>query len=287
MTFLVDSHCHLGSLNFPMKTALNLDEIISRAHMASVTHMLCVACMPQDFYDMMKKIKKYKGIYTACGIHPLNIEEAGNWTDDELRECLKDESIVALGETGLDYFYASETRDTQISSFVRQIAIAHEMKLPLIIHAREAHKDTVDIMRNENCRDLGGVMHCYCDGIEMARECLDMGYYISFSGIATFKAGDNVREVIKYIPDDRLLVETDCPYLAPVPVRGNDNEPAYVHYTLDFIAKFKGVTKEYLAERTSQNFMDLFKVELEKYDYSDDVKASTLKLDAILDNPLK
>ncbi len=247
--------------------------------------MLSVACMPSEFYEMIDKIKNYKGIYTACGVHPLNLEEAGDWSEEQLKECLSHDSVVALGETGLDYFYAEDSKRQQLDSFARQIALAHEFSLPLIIHAREAHKDTVALMQSGNARDVGGVMHCFCDGVQMARECLDMGFYISFSGIATFKAGDNVREVIKYVPDDRMLVETDCPYLAPVPVRGYDNEPAYVHYTLDFIAKFKGVDKKYLAERTSQNFMDLFNVKLEELHHQD-VPSSDNKIEPLLRSPL-
>ena len=201
-------------------------------------------------------------VYKACGVHPLNLEEAKNWSEDELKDCLKDKGIVGVGETGLDYHYALETRKEQLDSFARQIAIANEVKLPLIIHAREAHADTVSLMKSENARDVGGVMHCFCDEISMARECLDLGFYISFSGIATFKAGENVREVLRYVPLDRMLVETDCPYLAPVPVRGVENEPAFVRYTLECAADIKGVKARDLASITSKNFEDLFNVKL-------------------------
>ena len=201
-------------------------------------------------------------VYKACGVHPLNLEEAKNWTEDELKDCLNDKGIVGVGETGLDYHYALETRKEQLDSFARQIAIANEVKLPLIIHAREAHADTVSLMKSENARDVGGVMHCFCDEISMARECLDLGFYISFSGIATFKAGENVREVLRYVPLDRMLVETDCPYLAPVPVRGVENEPAFVRYTLEYAAEIKGIKARDLASITSKNFEDLFNVKL-------------------------
>ena len=262
MTFLVDSHCHLASLSLEGKGPHSLDDVINRAHACGVTHFLSVACMPSEYKDMLNKISSYDGIFTACGVHPLNLEEAGNWTDEELKDCLKDPSIVAVGETGLDYHYAEESKKQQLESFARQIAIAHEFKLPLIIHARKAHHDTVNMMRSENARDVSGVMHCFCDEIAMARECLDLGFYISFSGISTFKAADNVREVLNYVPLDRMLVETDCPYLAPVPVRGIENEPAFVRYTLEFISELKKVSAKNLAQITSRNFEDLFKVTL-------------------------
>lgn len=264
MPFLVDSHCHLASLNFDgeRKGAKSLPEIMARARAAGVTHMLSVACTIEDYGVMMKRIEPFDGIFNSCGIHPLNLEEAGEWKEDDLKQCLTHEKSIALGETGLDYFYAEETRDKQLDSFARQIDLAVELKKPLIIHARSAYKDTVTLMREHNARDCGGVMHCFCDEVEMARDCLDLGFFISFSGIATFKAADNVREALKYVPLDRLLVETDCPYLAPVPVRGVDNEPAFVRYTLEYIADFKGVTPKELAEITSKNFEDCFKVKL-------------------------
>ena len=133
----------------------------------------------------------------------------------------------------------------------------------MVIHAREAHADTLQLMRSLNARDAGGVIHCFTDSVEMARECLDLGFYISFTGIATFKASNNVREVLKYVPLDRMMVETDCPYLAPVPVRGRENEPAFVRYTLNFISDFMGVTQSQLASITTQNFEDLYQVKLQ------------------------
>lgn len=284
MPFLVDSHCHLASLTFEgSKGPKSLAEALTRARACGVSHMLSVACTIEDYEHMMNVIKPFDGIYNACGIHPLNLEEAANWTEDELKQCLTDDKCIALGETGLDYFYAEKTRDMQLDSFARQIDLANEVKKPLIIHARAAHHDTVSLMREHNARECGGVMHCFCDEVEMARECLDLGFYISFSGIATFKAADNVREVIKYVPLDRMMVETDCPYLAPVPVRGVDNEPAFVRYTLEFIADFKGVSPRELAKTTSQNFQDCFKVQLTEPSNAGlmDKDVSTYKIDSI------
>ena len=262
MTFLVDSHCHLASLSYAGKGPQNIADAVNRAHACGVSHFLCVACTPAEYKEMKNLTAPFTEVYKACGVHPLNLEEAKNWTEDELKDCLNDKGIVGVGETGLDYHYALETRKEQLDSFARQIAIANEVKLPLIIHAREAHADTVSLMKSENARDVGGVMHCFCDEISMARECLDLGFYISFSGIATFKAGENVREVLRYVPLDRMLVETDCPYLAPVPVRGVENEPAFVRYTLECAADIKGVKARDLASITSKNFEDLFNVKL-------------------------
>ena len=262
MTFLVDSHCHLASLSYAGKGPQNIADAVNRAHACGVSHFLCVACTPAEYKEMKDLTAPFTEVYKACGVHPLNLEEAKNWSEDELKDCLKDKGIVGVGETGLDYHYALETRKEQLDSFARQIAIANEVKLPLIIHAREAHADTVSLMKSENARDVGGVMHCFCDEISMARECLDLGFYISFSGIATFKAGENVREVLRYVPLDRMLVETDCPYLAPVPVRGVENEPAFVRYTLACAADIKGIKARDLASITSKNFEDLFNVKL-------------------------
>ena len=262
MTFLVDSHCHLASLSYAGKGPQNIADAVNRAHACGVSHFLCVACTPAEYKEMKDLTAPFTEVYKACGVHPLNLEEAKNWSEDELKDCLKDKGIVGVGETGLDYHYALETRKEQLDSFARQIAIANEVKLPLIIHAREAHADTVSLMKSENARDVGGVMHCFCDEISMARECLDLGFYISFSGIATFKAGENVREVARYVPLDRILVETDCPYLAPVPVRGVENEPAFCRYTLEFLAALKGASVQALAAQTAANFANLFKVDL-------------------------
>lgn len=283
MCFLVDSHCHLASLTFEGKGPKSIAEVIARARACGVTHFLSVACTIEDYATMMKLIAPFDGIYNACGIHPLNLEEAQGWTEEQLKECLTNPKCIALGETGLDFFYAAESRPAQLDSFARQLDLAYEVKKPLIIHARSAHHDTVNLMREHKANDCGGVMHCFCDEVAMARECLDLGFFISFSGIATFRAADNVREVVKYVPLDRMLVETDCPYLAPVPVRGVDNEPAFVRYTLEFIADMKGVSPKQLAMQTSKNFSECFKVELTEPSMENvpTKDVSTYKLDKI------
>lgn len=265
MTYLVDSHCHLASLITEGKGSKNVNEAILRAQACGLSHMLSISCTIDEYRQMHKVVSPYQNVYEACGIHPLNVQDQGQWEDEELISCLKSsDKIVALGETGLDYHYAYETRDLQLKNFERQIYIAASLKLPLIIHAREAKLDTLALMKDTNARDIGGVMHCFCDDLEMARKCLDMGFYISLSGISTFKAAENVREVAKYIPLDRMLVETDSPYLAPVPVRGVANEPCFVRYTLGFLSEFLNLSEEQIANETSKNFATLFQVDLDK-----------------------
>ncbi len=286
MTFLVDSHCHLGSLSYQNKQGTSLKEIIKRAYNCKVTHFLSIACTPDEFTKQQKLTEGFENIFMAAGVHPLNLDECPDYTDDDLLKCFNDPRTIALGETGLDYHYAKETSQAQKISFARQIALAHEVKKPLIIHAREAKVDTLDIMRAENARDVGGVLHCFTDTVDMARQCLDLGFYISFTGISTFKASDNVREVVKYVPLDRMMVETDCPYLSPIPVRGVENEPAFVRYTLNFLSEFKKVSQRQLAAITSKNFSDLFKVNL-KEPLMLDLNVSDFKLNESVLTPLK
>ncbi len=284
MSYFVDSHCHLNSLSLQGKAGATLPEIVARAQAVGMSHMLCVACTPQEYAPMREAIAPFPGIYSACGVHPLNLEEAPNWKEEELLPCLQDARCVALGETGLDYHYAAESRMAQLDSFARQIDMAQEVGKPLIVHARQAHHDTVALLKEHQARDVGGVMHCFCDEVSMARACLDMGFYISFSGIVTFKAGENVREAARYVPLDRMLIETDCPYLAPVPVRGVENEPAFCRYTLEFLACLKGISAAVLADITAKNFAELFKVNLASSSLAD-FNASSLGVKAL--NPYK
>ena len=170
MTYLVDSHCHLASLSLEGKAASNIDEIIERARRCRVSHFLSIACTSKEFEKNLEIAKNYDNIYLGCGIHPLNLEDEPDWTDDRLKSnLLSSDKVIAVGETGLDYHYAPETKDLQIASFVRHIGIAQEVKKPLVIHAREAKNDTLSILKAENARDAGGVLHCFTDTVEMAR----------------------------------------------------------------------------------------------------------------------
>ena len=285
MAYLVDSHCHLARLSLKGKAAANIDEIIERAMRCGVSHFLSIACTTKDFEQNRLIADSYNNIYLGCGIHPLDVRHEPDWKDADLKNnLLSSDKVIAVGETGLDYHYSPETKDLQIASFVRHVGIAKDVKKPLIIHAREAKDDTLSVLRSENARDVGGVIHCFTDTLDMARECLDLGFYISFTGIATFKSSENLREVIKYLPLDRLMVETDCPYLAPIPVRGVENEPAFVRYTLRCIADLKNVSEMKLAEITSENFEKLYGVNLsESSAKATGIEITDYKIDKIMD----
>ena len=260
--FLVDSHCHLDSLDY-QDIHKDIDDVISKAKEMDVTHFLAPGVDLESFEYLYDLVKHRDEVWCACAIHPENITENNmNFSADKMKEYLSRDKVIALGEAGLDYVCVPETKDIQKKVFARQVAIASELNKPIIVHARGATLDCIDIIKSEGGVDVGGVMHCFCDDVDIARKCLDMGYYISFSGIVTFKNAVNVRDACNFVPLDRMLVETDCPYLAPVPKRGKPNEPAYVSYTAKFIGDFKGVSYEEVCNTTSTNFCDLFKVTL-------------------------
>lgn len=260
--FLVDSHCHLDSLDYE-NIHKDVNDVLQKAKEMGVTHFLCPGVDMESFPAMYDMVKGIENVWAACAIHPENVNETNKNFDEALmKQYLNLPNVIALGETGLDYICTPETKNIQIPNFAKQVVIAKETQKPLIIHARGAGNDCIDILKSEGGRDAGGVMHCFCDDTEMARKALDLGFYISFSGIVTFKNATNVREACNYVPLDRMLVETDAPYLAPVPKRGKPNEPAYVSYTARAVAELKGVSYEELCNVTSKNFADCFKVEL-------------------------
>ncbi len=260
--FLVDSHCHLDSLDYE-NVHSDVKDVIRKAHEAGVTHFLAPGVDFESFPKMYEMLKDFPEVWCAAALHPENINEGNkNWSDGMLKEYLSLDKVIALGETGLDFFNTPETRDIQIESFVRQINIAKEMQKPLIIHSRGSAGLCIDVLSSEGGRDCGGVMHCFCEDRDTARKALDLGYYISFSGIVTFRNAENVREACRYVPLDMMLVETDSPYLAPVPKRGKPNEPAFVAYTARAVAELKSVDYETLCDITSRNFADCFKVQL-------------------------
>lgn len=253
----IDSHCHLDRLKLEEFDG-QLDNVIHNATSANVNKMLCVSVTLQDFPAMADKTAKYDNVHLSCGTHPLN-------QDDTVDESLLDElshhsRVIAIGETGLDYFYAPETKDLQLDSFKKHVRVARKHKKPLIIHTRDAQQDTLDILRNENAADVGGILHCFTETWEMAKAALDLGFYISMSGIVTFKNASELREVAKKIPNDRLLIETDAPYLAPVPHRGKQNQPAYVADVAKHLASVRGQSVEKIAEISTDNFNRLFRL---------------------------
>ena len=257
--FLVDSHCHISDLNFREQHE-SFEDAYRNAMAAGVTHMLNICCELPQFAKMAADSAPYDNVWLTAGTHPENI--SAEWTEEQLRECCRNPKVIAIGEVGLDYYYDADTKVTQQRDFIRQIAMARELRLPLVIHARQAPADTWNIVRSERASDVGGILHSCAESLDFAGKVLDAGFYISVNGIITFKSGENIRELARYVPLDRLLVETDSPYLAPVPYRGRSNEPAFVVKTAEKLAEVKGVEYERVREQTSANFEELFRVSL-------------------------
>ncbi len=257
---LVDSHCHLDRLDYKEKHK-DLNDVVNKAKLAGIDYLMSVCVTLDDYPAMAELIKNHHQIFSSCGVHPLYYDEKnkGESLDEALLlEYASSDKVVAIGETGLDFFYAPETKEWQIDCFRKQIRVAKKLNKPLIIHTRDARQETLDILREEGASQVGGVLHCFTESVEMAEAAMEMGFYISVSGIVTFKNAKELQAVIKAMPLERLLVETDAPYLAPVPHRGQENEPAFAADVAKFVAELKGVSLEELAKVTTQNFFDLF-----------------------------
>lgn len=255
---MIDSHCHIGF------DQADTAEVLARAKAVGVNEILTVACSLTDYAQLISVLMKYPTIYGAFGIHPEYAETMP--ADKELSEKLSAHpNIVAVGECGLDYHYNPETKKIQCSAFERQIEIAHRLKKPLIIHAREADDDIITILNSANCAGLlthGGVLHCFTGSQRLAEKALEVGFYISASGVITFKNAEAIRDVFQTVPIERLLIETDSPYMAPVPYRGKVNEPAFMIKTAEKLAEIKGLTLAEIDRITTQNFYTLFKKEV-------------------------
>ena len=252
---IVDSHCHLDMLN----DYDNIDNTISRASEAGVKYLQTICTRLDNFDNILAIAKKYDNVFASIGIHPSEVEELT--TANSLVELALDEKVIGLGETGLDYFYNKELNHQRLQrdSFEQHIIAAQENALPVIIHTRDAEDDTIGIIsENKKFKDFPALIHCFTASKEFASKALDLGMYISISGIVTFKNADNIRQALQYIPLDRILVETDSPYLAPVPKRGKTNEPSYTKYVIEFLAELKNITPEELAAQTTDNFFKLF-----------------------------
>ncbi|KAA1188615.1 metal-dependent hydrolase [Photorhabdus heterorhabditis] len=258
---LVDSHCHLDCLDYE-KLHKNVDDVVAKAADREVKFMLAVATTLPGFRQMKTLIGERENIVFSCGIHPLNLDEGYDF--DELAHLAAGNEVVALGETGLDYYYQQDNAELQRTSFREHIRIGRRLNKPVIVHTRSARDDTLRVLREEQAQECGGVLHCFTEDKDTARELLDLGFYISFSGIVTFRNAEQIREAARYVPLDRILIETDSPYLAPVPHRGKENQPAYVRDVAEYMAVLKGVSIEEMAKVTTQNFCDLFHVEVYK-----------------------
>lgn len=254
MTLLVDSHCHL---NFEPLNA-GLDDVLQRARDNGVGHMLCVSVTLETFPEIRALAHSHSNLFASVGVHP-NEREGREPSVEDLTGLANDARVVAIGETGLDYYRSQGNMAWQQERFRHHIHAAKKSGKPLIIHTREAADDTLRIMREEGAGDIGGVMHCFTESWEVARAALDLNFYISFSGIVTFRNAEALREVAKQVPPDRLLIETDAPYLAPVPFRGKTNEPAFVKHVAECLATLRAARFEDIANQTTRNFFALFR----------------------------
>jgi TatD DNase family protein len=250
----IDSHCHL---DFP-DLAARTDEILANMAANDVSHALCVSVDLPDFPKVLALAEQHANLFASAGVHP-DYEETAEPSVGDLVRLASHPRVVAIGETGLDYFRLKGDLEWQRQRFRTHIHAARESGKPLIIHTREAAADTLRLMREEGAGEIGGVMHCFTESWEVAQAAMDMGFYISFSGIVTFKNATALKEVAQKVPLDRMLIETDSPYLAPVPFRGKTNEPAFVKHVAEEIGRLKGLEAPEVGHATSRNFFKLFR----------------------------
>ena len=256
---LIDSHCHLDRLNLKAYEK-NFDSFIEATRLSGVEHMLCVSIDLESYPKMLALVEAYPDISISVGVHP-NEEKRRDPDVEELVRMASHPKNVAIGETGLDYYRSEGDLAWQHQRFGIHIEAARQARKPLIVHSRDAREDTLQRLRGDHADEVGGVLHCFTENWDMARRAIDLNFYISFSGIVTFQNADDLREVAKKVPLDRLLIETDAPYLTPVPKRGRPNEPKYVRHVAECIAELRGMSFEDLVEATRQNFYRLFPVQ--------------------------
>ena len=250
---LVDSHCHLDFDEFRDR----IPEVLAAMAEAGVTHALCISVTLTEFPRVLALAQAHDNLFATVGVHP-DYPDAGTVAPDELVRLAQNPKILAIGETGLDYFRLTGDLEWQRERFRAHIRAARACGKPLVVHTRSAAEDTLRIMREEGAAAVGGVMHCFTESLEVARAAVDLNFLISFSGIVTFRSAGNLREVAKSIPLERILVETDSPYLAPVPHRGKTNEPAYVRFVAEEVARLRAIEPDRLARATTSNFARLF-----------------------------
>ena len=259
--FIVDSHCHLDALDCETLHQ-NIADVVAKAKAREVKHLLAIGVTLSRFEKVYPELAKFDNVSLACGVHPLDFEEEP-YDAERLLRLAQDPKVIAIGEIGLDYYYSAENKVAQQAVFASQIDVANRLNKPVIIHTRQAREDTIHLLRDNQAEKCGGVLHCFTENYDMAKQALDLGFYISISGIITFKNAEDLREVVRKLPLDRLLVETDSPYLAPVPYRGKQNQPAYTREVCEYIATLKGISAEEMAQITTQNFERLFKIQVQ------------------------
>jgi TatD DNase family protein len=253
---LIDSHAHLEMAEFK----IDLEQVIQRAAGAGIDYIFTVGTEEKDWARALEIAKNHASIYAVLGVHPHNAKEIDDGTYAALRKLCQEEKVKALGEIGLDFFRNYSGREVQIKGFREQIALARELKLPIVVHDRDAHKETLEILRSQRAEDCGGIIHCFSGDWDMAERCLDMGFSISVPGSITYKNAVSFQEIVKKLPLGSLLVETDAPFLTPVPFRGKRNEPSFVRYTAQKIAEIKKASFETIAEVTSENALRVFRL---------------------------
>lgn len=262
---LIDSHCHIDGDQFDA----DRDEVVRRARDAGIGIMLNVGTgdpHSDDFRKAVEVAEKYESVYASVGVHPHDAKLYDDKAEEHLLGLTRSSGkLIAWGEIGLDFYYDHSPRDIQMEVFRRQLRVAAELDLPVIIHSRDANDETVEILTQECSREgfRGGIMHCFGGTAAVAETLMEVGFLISFAGNVTFKKADALRDAARVVPLDKLLVETDCPFLSPEPVRGKRNEPSFVAHTARFLADLYGVEPEELAATTSRNFVDLFRLKLE------------------------
>ncbi|MPQ77057.1 TatD family hydrolase [Hydrogenovibrio sp. JE_KL2] len=257
---IIDSHCHLNIL--PEDKVGDLDQVIKTAHELGVDKMLCIAIHPDQWQDLLDIADRYEEVYVAIGIHPCEEKEV-MISDEALIAAASHPKVIAIGEVGLDYYHfdaEQEDMSWQQDRFRQMIRLAKQLSKPLIIHTRHSTPDCLRILEEEGANEVGGIMHCFVEDMETAKQAMALGFYISFSGIVTFKNAVELKEVAKVVPADRILAETDSPYLAPVPYRGKANQPGYTRYVVEELAKLRDVSFEEMAQQTTDNFNRLFKL---------------------------
>ena len=254
----IDSHCHLDRIDLsPYQNDFKL--FMQEVENSKIDKMLCIAIDLESYSKMVDLVKDYPSISLSVGVHP-NVQEGKDPSVEELIELGKASKVIAIGETGLDYFRSEGDLEWQHQRFRNHIQAAKHLNKPLIIHTREAGHDSLDDLAAEGADEVGGIIHCFTEDWDYAKKALDLGFYISFSGIVTFKNAQDIKEVAKKVPADRFLIETDSPYLAPVPFRGKPNYPTYVPYVAEHIAELRNISVEEVARLSSDNFNTLFRL---------------------------
>jgi TatD DNase family protein len=251
---LIDSHAHLEMPEFKK----DLEEVIQRSKESGVRYIFTVGTEKKDWERTLKIVNSHPSIYAILGVHPHNAKEIDDETYPTLRELCRNEKVKAYGEIGLDFYRNLSPRDVQLRRFREQIGLARELGLPIVVHDREAHQETLEILKSEKAEQCGGIIHCFSGDYEMAKKCLEMGFCISIPGSITFKNAERLREIVKRLPLESLLVETDAPFLTPEPFRGKRNEPSYIRYTAQKVAETKKISFEKVAEVTTENALRIY-----------------------------